>query len=281
MNWSIEGKTSLVTGSNTGIGKATALELARRGSYVVLACRSEARAAPVVEAIRRESGEDRAEFLKLDLSSLAAVAEAAAVFAGGGRPLHVLVNNAGTAGRRGSTAEGFELTFGVNYLGHYLFTRLLLESLAAAAPARIVNVASAVHHRARRIDWDRLSRRPAIAAVGEYAVSKLANVLFSRELAARLRGTGITTYAVHPGPAASDIYRVVPQPFRRLMTRSMPTPAKAARTQVWCATDPELAGETGLYYADLAPRGPSAAALDDRLAAELWERSEAWVADYL
>jgi NAD(P)-dependent dehydrogenase (short-subunit alcohol dehydrogenase family) len=193
----------------------------------------------------------------------------------------VLVNNAGLAGRRGMTAEGFELTFGVNYLGHYLLTRLLLEQMVASAPARIVHVASSVHHRAQQIDWTRVRKPRLLPATPEYAVSKLANVLFNRELAKRLTGTGVTTYAAHPGLAATDIYRVVPAPFRRLMTRSMPTSEQAARTQVWCASAPELSDETGLYYADLKQKDPSPTASDDALAQELWARSEEWVADYL
>lgn len=280
-SWTIDGKVSIVTGSNTGLGRSTALALARQGSYVILASRSEERTAPVVAEIGRQVGHDRVEFLELDLSSLAAVRKAADAFLAEGRPLHVLVNNAGLAGRRGLTSEGFELTFGVNYLGHYLLTRLLLDRIIASAPGRIVHVASSVHHRAERIDWDRLRTGRLLPAAGEYAVSKLANVLFNRKLAEMLEGTGVTTYAAHPGLAGSDIYRVVPQPFRKLMTRSMPTPEEAARTQVWCATAPELAGESGRYYADLSPRDPSPAAMNDELAAELWERSEEWVRPFL
>jgi NAD(P)-dependent dehydrogenase (short-subunit alcohol dehydrogenase family) len=279
--WTVDGKVSIVTGSNTGLGRVTALELARRGSHVILASRSAARTTPIVDEIGRQVGHDRVEFLELDLSSLAAVKEAADSFLAGGRPLQVLVNNAGLAGRRGMTADGFELTFGVNYLGHYLFTRLLLDRLVASAPARIVNVASSVHDRAERIEWDRLRKPRLLPATREYAVSKLANVLFNRELATRLTGTEVTTYAAHPGLAATDIYRVVPWPFRSLMTRSMPTSEQAARTQVWCATASELSGETGMYYADLRPKDPSPTAMSNELGAELWARSEEWVADFL
>ena len=279
--WTVDGQVSIVTGSNTGLGRATALELARRGSHVLLASRSAERTAPIVDEIGREVGQDRVEFLEFDLSSLAAVKEAADSFLAGGRPLHVLVNNAGLAGRRGMTADGFELTFGVNYLGHYLFTRLLLDRMVASAPARIVNVASSVHHRAERIEWDRLRKPRLLPATREYAVSKLANVLFNRELAKRLAGTRVTTYAAHPGLAATDIYRVVPWPFRSLMTRSMPTSEQAARTQVWCSAAPELSGETGMYYADLRRKDPSPTAMSNELGTELWARSEEWVADFL
>ena len=279
--WSVDGKVSIVTGSNTGLGRVTAMELARQGSHVILASRSSTRTTPIVDEIGRQVGHDRVEFLELDLSSLASVKSAANTFLGGGRPLHVLVNNAGLAGRRGMTAEGFELTFGVNYLGHYLLTRLLLATLIASSPARIVHIASSVHHRAERIEWDRLRKPRLLHATPEYAVSKLANVLFNRELAKRLAGTGVTTYAAHPGLAATDIYRVVPPPFRKLMTRSMPTSEQAARTQVWCATSPELSSETGLYYANLQRKDPSPIAMNDNLASELWTRSEEWVGEFL
>ncbi|MDH3262120.1 MAG: SDR family oxidoreductase [Acidimicrobiia bacterium] len=279
--WTVDGKTSIVTGSNTGLGRVTAVELARRGSHVILASRSEERTTPIVEEIGRQVGHDRVEFLALDLSSLASVKSAADTFLADGRPLHLLVNNAGLAGRRGMTADGFELTFGVNYLGHYLLTRLLMNRMVASAPARIVHVASSVHHRARHIDWERLRKPRLVPGRSEYAVSKLANILFNRELARRLTGTGVTTYAAHPGLAATDIYRVVPPPIRRLVTRSMPTPENAARTQVWCATAPELWEESGRYYADRRQKDPSPAALDTGLAAELWTRSEAWVGDFL
>lgn len=279
--WTIEGKTAIITGSNTGLGRATALELARRGARVMLAARSEERTAPALQEIAAEVGRDRVEFLHLDLASLASVRQTADTFLARERPLHVLVNNAGLAGRTGLTADGFELTFGVNYLGHYLLTRLLLDRMIGSARARIVHVTSSVHHRADGIDWTRLRRRPLLAGRNEYAVSKLANILFNRWLAGRLVGTGVTTYAAHPGLAASDIYRFVPGPLRGLMLRRMPTVEQAARTQVWCATAPELSDESGLYYAKLIHNEPSAAASNDALAEELWSRSETWVADFL
>ena len=153
----LRGKTYLVTGANTGIGRVTAEALAGRGGKVFLACRSEEKAAPVIEGIRKAGG--LAEFLALDLGSLRSVREAAARFLARDEPLHVLVNNAGLAGSRGATADGFELLFGTNHLGPFLFTNLLLPRLRASAPARIVNVASKSHYQARGIDWD-LLREP-------------------------------------------------------------------------------------------------------------------------
>ncbi len=270
---------ALVTGANTGIGRVTARELARAGYRVFLACRSPARTRAVLEEIAAVAPGVPAEWLALDLADLDSVRACAQDFLARGLPLHLLVNNAGLAGGGGTTAQGFERAFGTNHLGHFLLTKLLLPRLCDSAPARIVTVASRAHERAGGIDWEAL-RAPKRGLIGwpEYSVSKLANVLFSAELGRRLQGTGVTTYALHPGVVASDIWRRVPQPLRWLMTRRMIGPEEGARTTLHCALAPERAAETGLYYARCAPRPPSALAQDSALAAELWLRSEAWVA---
>jgi NAD(P)-dependent dehydrogenase (short-subunit alcohol dehydrogenase family) len=280
-DWTIEDKTTVVTGANTGLGRATAIELARRGSRVILAGRSKARTEPVLQQISAEVGSDRVEFLPLDLASLASVKHAANTLLADGRPIHVLMNNAGLAGQSGLTADGFQLTFGVNHLGHYLFTRLLLQHLIDSGSARIINVSSDMHHGAKSIDWSRLRRPSHLPGIGEYRVSKLANVLFTVALADRLNGAGVTTYAVHPGAVATDIYRRVPRPVRNLMVASLLPPAEGARTQVRCAADPALARETGLYYAREQSEPPNPLAGDTQLVEELWVRSEEWVEQYL
>jgi retinol dehydrogenase-12 len=192
-----------------------------------------------------------------------------------------LVNNAGEVGQTGSTEDGFQMTFGVNYLGHYLFTRLLLARMQESAPARIVHVSSDMHFGAREIDWAKVRSPSHLPGISEYRVSKLANVLFNAALARRLDGRGPNTYAVHPGGVATDIYRRVPRPIRGLLTRMMLTPEQGARTQIRLAVDPTLADQTGLYYANERSKQPSPLADDVRLAEELWARSEAWVAGYL
>src|SRR5262245_37527212 len=159
----LAGKTFLVTGANTGIGRVTAETLARRGGKVFLACRSEDKTRPVLDAIRAAGGE--AEFLALDLGSLASVRASAKAFLDRGEPLHVLINNAGLAGVRGLTKDGFELIFGTNHLGPFLFTTLLLPRLRESAPARIVNVSSKAHYEAKGIDWDVL-RKPTATITG-------------------------------------------------------------------------------------------------------------------
>ncbi len=271
----MEGRTCLVTGANTGIGRATALELARRGAEVVLAGRSEARTAPVVQEIRSSGGDAR--FLHLDLSSLAAVKSAAEKFLSWDEPLHVLINNAGVVRERKVTEDGFEYTFGVNYLGPYLFTRLLLPALEASAPSRIVNVASETHRSITSVDGDALHRRGSWAGLHEYKVSKLGNVLFTRELARRI--DGVVVVAVHPGFVATEIMRNVPSWVRRLSQRNALTSDEGARTSVFCATTSELV--TGGYYANERLREPGPGALDDHLAEELWTRSESWVNPFL
>jgi retinol dehydrogenase 12 len=270
---------ALVTGANTGIGRVTARELARSGMHVVVAARDEAKGREAVAAIRAETGSHSVEFLRLDLGSLASVRAAAREFLAKGIPLRVLVNNAGVGGQRGRTADGFELHFGINHLGHFLLTTLLRDALVASAPARIVNVSSKAHLDATAgIDWSRVEGSTrSFTGLPEYAASKLANILFTKELARRLADTGVTTYALHPGVIASDVWRRIPWPIRPLVTRNMLSVDEGARTTLHCATSPDAATETGLYYDQCAPRDPLPLANDAALARELWERSEAFV----
>ncbi len=270
------GRTFLVTGGNTGIGRATVSALAQRGARVYLAARSRAKGEAAAAEITAATGNDAVFFLPLDLADLDSVRAAATAFLARDEPLHVLVNNAGVAGRRGLTRQGFELMFGVNHLGHFVFTNALLGRLTDSGPARVVTVSSDAHYSAPGIDFDAL-RRPArgITGMPAYAVSKLANVLFSAELSRRLAGTGVTTYALHPGVVASDIWRRVPWPVRPLVTRRMLTVDQGAATSLYCATAAELASASGLFYDKCAPR-PASAVATAELGAALWERSVAW-----
>jgi NAD(P)-dependent dehydrogenase (short-subunit alcohol dehydrogenase family) len=270
-------RTFLVTGANTGVGRETALALAGRGARVFLANRSEQKSRPVIDEIVAQTGNSAVEFLGLDLGDLASVRTCAGEFLRTGEPLHGLINNAGLAGQRGMTHSGFELAFGTNYVGPFLLTGLLLDCLRASAPSRIVNVSSIGHYRASGIDYEAV-RRPTktITGLPEYAVSKLGNVLHAQELASRLDGTGVTTYSLHPGAIASDVWRRVPWPVRPLIKRRMRSPAEGAMTSLYCATSPDLATESGRYYDDCRRKEPGAAATPE-LAAELWDRSVAWV----
>lgn len=272
----LAGKVALVTGANTGIGRVTAESLAKRGARVFLAGRSGEKTAPVVEGIVRAGG--RAEFLALDLGDLGAVRTAAERFLATDAPLHLLINNAGLAGQRGVTRDGFEIAFGTNHLGHFLFTNLLLDRMRTTGPGRVVNVASKSHYQAKSIDFDAL-RQPTRSVTGlpEYAVSKLANVLFTKELARGKAGGGIHSYALHPGVIASDVWRSVPWPFRSIMKRFMKTNEEGAQTTLYCATSPAVADHDGRYYDDCAERRPSRLADDADLARTLWDKSAAWV----
>jgi retinol dehydrogenase-12 len=272
----VDERTVVVTGANTGIGRATALALAGESWRVYVAARSADKGAAAVAGIKAATGSSSVFFLALDLADLASVRACAAEFLDRGEPLHVLVNNAGVGGVRGLTRQGFELMFGVNHLGHFLLTQLLLERLVSSAPARVVTVSSDAHYNARGIDWDAL-RRPArgITGLGGYAVSKLCNVLFSQELARRTEGTGVHAYALHPGVVASDIWRRVPWPVRPLVTRNMLTVEQGAQTSLYCATSPAVAADSGLFYDKCAVRAASPVATPE-LGQALWERSEAW-----
>jgi retinol dehydrogenase 12 len=274
----LAGKTFVITGANTGIGKITARELAKRGAHVILACRSADKTQPVIDELKRETGNDKLEFVALDLSDLASVRRCADELLARNIPIHGLINNAGLAGSRGTTKDGFELTFGTNHLGHYLLTRLLLDRIKQSGPARIVNVASQSHYQAKGINWDALRMKTkSRTGLPEYAVSKLSNVLFTKELARRLQGTNVTTYALHPGVVATDVWRRVPSPVRWVMKKFMVTPEEGAQTSIRCATDPALASETGRYYdRDGKERKPAKLANDEQLAQELWTKSAEW-----
>jgi NAD(P)-dependent dehydrogenase (short-subunit alcohol dehydrogenase family) len=274
----LAGKTFIITGANTGIGKVTAKELSRAGAHVILACRSREKTEPVIDEIRRDTGNANVEYIHLDLSDLASVRSCAKAILERDIPIHGLINNAGLAGKRGTTKDGFELTFGTNHLGHYLFTRLLLDRIKTSGAARIVNVSSKSHYRAKAIPWHRLQKKTrTVTGMREYEVSKLSNVLFTKELARRLEGTQVTTYAVHPGVVATDAWRQLPQPIRWVIKRFLISPEEGAVASLHCATAPELAGETGRYY-DVGgkEKAPNKLADDVELAKTLWTKSAEW-----
>lgn len=269
----LAGRTFLVTGANSGIGRITAETLARRGGQVLLACRAPEKGEAVAAPLRAAGA--KVEVLRLDLADLSSVRDAAAAFLARDLPLHALINNAGLAGSRSLTRDGFELTFGVNHLGHFLLTRLLEARLRSSAPARVVNVSSQAHRGAKGIDFSVLRQRArSRTGIPEYGVSKLANILFTRELARRWAGSGVTAYALHPGVVATGIWRRVPGPLRWLVKRFMVTPEEGARTTIVCATAPELAAVSGRYYDRGRESTPSLVAQDDALAVRLWDESE-------
>ena len=276
---SLAGRVALITGANTGIGRVTARELAARGAHVFIACRSIEKGQAAVDDIRKATGNSQVEILALDLGDFASIRQCAQTFLARDLPLHLLINNAGLAGAKGLTKSGFELAFGTNHLGPFLLTQLLLDRIKQSAPARIVTVASRAHTRVSGINFDAV-QKPTIGKAGlpEYGVSKLANVLFSAELGRRLAGTGVATYSLHPGVVASDVWRELPQPFRALAKLFMISVEEGAATTIYCATSPDVAEQSGLYYDKCSVKNPSSVGQDRALAAELWKRSEAWVA---
>lgn len=284
------GKTFVITGANAGIGRASAAALARRGGRVVICGRSLERTRPVLEAIAAESaaradGGGEVAFVTMDLTSLASVRDAALEVLEREPRIDVLVDNAGIAGHRGLTEDGFEIQFGVNHVGHHLFTRLLLPRLVASAPSRVVVVSSGNHTSVKTdIDYDAV-RRPTRTRVAlhEYDVSKLANVLFAKELARRYEAQGVSAYSLNPGRVATDVWRRIPWPFRPIWKAigRMKTEEEGAKTILHCATADAAALENGGYYEDERRARENPIALDAERARVLWETSEAWVKDVL
>lgn len=259
--------TVLITGASSGIGRATAEEMARRGFHVVAAGRSEARARPVLDEIVGRGGS--AEFLHLDLASLDSCSRAAETFRSSGRDLDVLIANAGVGSVSGLTEDGFEIHFGVNHLGHFMLAKRLRPVFKPGT--RVVVVSSEAHRRADGIDFDSLRRRRSIfTSLAAYGVSKLANILFVRRLA-QLQDEW-NTYAVHPGMVDTNIFPALVKPF----LGDLKTPEEGAKTSVYCATSAEVSDQSGRYYSRMTARQPSPVAQDDALARELWERSEQW-----
>ena len=207
-NWTqikLDGKTVIITGANTGIGLETAVDLAKRNARVILACRSVERGEKAVVEVKERSGNDNVVFVQLDLASLDSVRKFAAKILEEEPRIDILINNAGVINTAHTkSADGFELTFAINHLGHFLLTNLLLDRIKEAPSARIVNVTSSGHHRAR-IDFNDLNTEIQYAPLKAYGRSKLANILFTRKLAKELQGTGVTVNAVHPGYIYTNI----------------------------------------------------------------------------
>jgi NAD(P)-dependent dehydrogenase (short-subunit alcohol dehydrogenase family) len=273
-------KIALVTGANSGMGKATSAALARAGFRVVLLCRSEARAAGALEEVRgaaREAGAPEPELGICDLASLVSIRRFASDFRSRYGALDVLVNNAGVISpKRLETEDGFELQFGVNHLGHFLLAKLLID-LVEKSQGRVVVVASGAH-KVGHIHWDDLMLNRGYSAFGSYSQSKLANVLFTRELARRISGSGATANCLHPGAVATNMGVDRETGFGRFITRLLRpfflTPEEGADTAVYLATSPDVEGVTGQYFYRRSPARVSKRAADDKAASRLWTLSE-------
>ena len=275
VNTQMQGKICMITGANSGIGKATALGLAQMGATVVLVSRDRARGEEAQNEIRAKSGNDAIDLLLGDLSSQQSIRQLAEDFKQRYTRLHVLINNAGTfALTRRETVDGLEMTFAVNVLAPFLLTNLLLDVIKASAPARIVNVSSDSQE-ANYLKLDDLQVEKHYRPMRVYSQSKLAVVLFTYELARRLEGTGVTANCLHPGFVATNIaQRDLPLPARlatKLIFRFGTSPEKGAKTSLYLATSPDVEGVTGKYFEKSVPRKSAPLSYDVSLQQQLWK----------
>ncbi|XP_051253989.1 dehydrogenase/reductase SDR family member 13 [Dicentrarchus labrax] len=279
----LHGKTVIVTGSNTGIGKTTAIDLAKRGARVILACRSTQRGEAALEEVKRESGSNQVVFMQLDLGSLKSVRSFAENFLKSEPRLDILINNAGVY-LQGRTEDGLGMMFGVNHIGHFLLTNLLLDRLKECEPSRVVNVSSMAHNFGK-IDFDCLNTHKALGlgtsfmeVLQVYSHSKLCNVLFTHELANRLQGTKVTCYSLHPGAINSELARnassVMLMLLKPVTVFFFKNTVQGAQTTLHCALQEGIEPLSGRYFSNCTVREVYAKAKDDAAAKKLWELSE-------
>jgi NAD(P)-dependent dehydrogenase (short-subunit alcohol dehydrogenase family) len=277
----MSGKTVLITGATSGIGEVAARELAAKGARVVLVGRSAAKCEATAEMIRKATGNPAVEYLVADLSSQADVRRLAEEVKARCPRLDVLINNAGAMiSPRQESADGIEMTWALNHLGYFLLTNLLLDTLKASAPSRIVSVASDAHRMVSGIKFDDVEAKKGYNALNAYSQSKLANILFTRELAKKLEGTGVTANCLHPGFVATNFTTgkgLIFWVFQQAAKVFAITPEQGALTTIYLASSPEVEGVTGGYFAKCKQAKPTAAARDDEAARKLWELSERMV----
>jgi NAD(P)-dependent dehydrogenase (short-subunit alcohol dehydrogenase family) len=270
------GRVCMVTGANSGIGKETAAKLAEMHATVVMVCRSREKGEKAMVEIRRKSGSNSVELLVADLASLRSVRGIAKEFGEKYDVLHVLINNAGVARvRRSVTVDGYETTFQVNYLSPFLLTNLLLDSLKKSAPSRVVNVSS-VSHFGGHMKMGDLQLKKGYGVMKAYGQSKLAQVLFTYELARRLEGTGVTVNCLHPGGVATNIWGNSLGPFAfmaKLVKLFLLSPVEGAETSVYLASSPEIEGVTGRYFEKKLEKRSAPDSYDVTLAGRVWDTS--------
>uniref|UniRef100_A0A668UM70 Uncharacterized protein n=1 Tax=Oreochromis aureus TaxID=47969 RepID=A0A668UM70_OREAU len=268
----LDGKTIVITGANTGIGKETSRDLARRGARVVMACRDLTRAERAAEEIRRSTGNGNVVIRHLDLASTYSIRQFAKDFQDSEERLDILINNAGVMMcPKQLTEDNFETQLAVNHLGHFLLTNLLLPKLKSSSPSRVVNVSSVAHHGG--------TPNP-LKVLSSYRQSKLANILFSRELARRLSGSGVSSFSLHPGVIRTELGRHVEGwfPLLGLLLKLpslllMKTPWEGCQTTLYCAVTPGLEELSGCYFSDCAEKETAPEGQDDVAARKLWEVS--------
>jgi NAD(P)-dependent dehydrogenase (short-subunit alcohol dehydrogenase family) len=269
---------ALITGANTGIGRYTAWGLVERGYRVYLACRSESKTQAVIDEILKAHPSAWVKWLPIDLANFSAIQSSANSFLLENSHLDLLINNAGVGGEKGCTVDGFEVAFGVNHMGHFLLTHLLMGALLNAKAPKVVTVASNAHRFAWGIDWLKVRQETkSILGAKDYAVSKLANILFSSQLSKHYSHKGLATYSLHPGVIRSDFWRHLPLGLMPLIKWGpLISPQQGARTSLYCALDAPHS-ETGFFYANSRIKKPTVYARNESLAAELWEKSADWI----
>lgn len=273
----MSGKVCIITGGTSGIGKATALELARMGATIILPARNLGLADEVKKEIIEQTGNANIDVMPCDMVSFVSIMSFAKSFQAKYNRLHILINNAGIMERsRKVSRDGIELTFAVNHLAPFLLTKLLLETLKNSAPARIINVSSEAH-KGGDIDFEDLELKKHFNGWKAYSRSKLANILFTRKLSSILAGSGVTVNALHPGVVSTNIFNIIPSFLRPLLNLFMLTPAQGAETSIYLASSPEVANITGEYFNKKKVALTSAKAQSAELADRLWSVSEQYL----
>lgn len=277
MSPDLKNKVCIVTGANSGIGKITAREIAKMGAEVILVCRNKKKGEEALSEIVMESKNNNVHLMLCDFSSQKSIRNFAEEFKSKYDRLDILVNNAGLfISDKSLTEDGIESTFAINHLGYFLLTNLLLDLLKKSAPARIVNVSSE-GHRMGHVDFDDINSDKSYKGLTVYCTSKLANILFTKELAKKLEGTGVTTNCLHPGGVSTNFTGDSSGWFRIAFLLARPfliTPEQGAATQIYLATSPEVANVTGEYFDKKRVKKPSKEARDPEVAKKLWNLSE-------
>lgn len=283
----LDGKTAVITGCNSGIGKYTALDLYTRGARVVMLCRDIKKAEEAAEFIKNKYNlsEELAGQLvirHIDLASLSSVRNCAKQILLEEQFIHILINNAGIFGASNTVSEdGHDITFATNHLGPFLLTLLLLPRILESAPARIINVSSKMHMFSSSNDFGQANTSRPFSSCFSYCQSKLANILFTKELARRLEGTKVSVYCLHPGVIDTEIGRSfdfaffwgVKWIFNNILNKFLNIPEEGAQTSIYCAVEESIANESGKYYEDCQELAPSSTAEDPELAKKLWDIS--------
>jgi len=273
----MKGKICMITGANSGIGKATAIGLAKLGATIVMMCRNKDRGEEALEDIKKECNNGNFDLLVADLSTQKAIHQLVKDFKEKYQFLHVLINNAGVnLSKRVLTEDGIETTFAVNYLAQYLLSILLFDVLQASSPARIVNVASSVV--AKTINFENLNGEKHYRQLNAYGQSKLAIILFTYEFARRIEGTGVTVNCLHPGYVKTNLirnFRKFVKYFYPFIGLFMKSPKKGAKTSIYLASSPDIQGVSGKYFIKRKEVESTEVSYDEELAKDLWERSKA------